>query len=292
VPLQCKTRYRRLVTTSSATRLSRILRALREQTPETRAADAWAKALDLPSVDPAPLLRALADVQELAAQVEIDIERLGQHRVVLDRYDEVIAVCDRGLHLEKSIGWALEPLHDTGMQALTFAASLLEASLPEVDVPPDELRRLTQLVQQLMDEVAINTALQEEDRNLLLGRLAELHSIIRRISIVGAAVVWRSVGEVVLVVVSKPRTRWGTVLTSLGALVATFDLVLNVLANAEVLIEPPAPPATIQVIVNGVDQPTQQPQLERGPTEGGLSPGARSGAAPVPHTNVPGRENG
>lgn len=231
-----------------ADRLAQVLDAALKLPPATRAADAWRIVLLVEEGDDAGLLRAIAAVDDSIAEVE-RLTRLGGDigETALRRFDEVQAIRPRLGSLDRSIGWVLEPLDDTGMESLDFCASVvsalvrgmpglapLDAAEGDLDAATtEELLRRTREVRAGLSGLDV---LGSWEKRRFLEYLGELEQALLRASVAGHEPTLRAI-EGILGMLSNPDLRRrlqsvkSNLLAGLLSLIVAVDLALNLGAN-------------------------------------------------------------
>ena len=169
-----------------AGRLYNIL--LKSQNPSNHgipAKQAWSQLLDVPDENQSLLLRRLAKVMELPSTIKELIEKESniEHQTYLVWFPQINEAFS-SLKLDAPFSKFSQYSHDTNLLGLRFCSDLLSRSKPEKIVEKEELEKLTEDVNMLINEI-ITSKVDAEVKQFALKHLRIILHAIQEYRIVG-----------------------------------------------------------------------------------------------------------
>ena len=209
-------------------RLWHILNDAKHQSG-VRARVAWARALGVPEDDRADLMRQMGLLVELVRSAEEAISRSEPSgEIYAPHFDSIY----KSFFQNPEAGWsdAAQYLGDGPMTALQIASERLSHTCPDAELKEDDLGKLEEELNTLIDDV-VTSGLEDELKTLLVDQLRAISDAITHYRIAGIEgmrrAVQASIGAIVLRQDLYEKTKGNTVVSKVGCFIGNLITLLN-----------------------------------------------------------------
>ena len=208
------------------------------------------------------ILRAGADLQDLAVEVREKVTSLAGKvnvELVLRPFDQVERALGQWLQITNlNMQQFMAPLEGTGLYCLEVCADALKTHATEPALESESLGTLTERVRALTHEVSGATDLDDQTKNWIIERLADIERALSRYKVTGTGGLERAADELIGGLHRRQgimaRIGGSNVANGIAFFLLLIQTTLQTASTFEQLAAPPAPPTGVTIIVQQLAQ--------------------------------------